>query len=189
MLIVIVLISYGLGLIKGTPLNSLQWVVLGFGLSASGPWGLVIVAVCIFALRARGSLNIESMSWKKFNFMQVVLFLLVFVTISTLLSVIEQGLLGSPDMQIKGNGSNYYQLNWFSDRIGEMLPSAMFISVPIYIFRLLMLVWSIWLAFSVVKWAQWSWSNYAKGGYWRSKPVKKNKIEEKGSGDDVKKLE
>lgn len=188
MLIVIVLISYGLGLIKGTPLNSLQWIILGFGLSASGPWGLVIVAVCIFALRARGNLNLENISWKKFNFMQVGLFLLVFVTISTLLGVIEQGLLGSPDMQIKGNGSSSYQLNWFSDRINELIPSAMFISVPLYIFRLLMLVWSIWLAFAVVKWAQWSWSNYAKGGYWRSRP-EKDSVKEDAAKDGTKQLE
>lgn len=189
MLVVIILISYGLGLIKGTPLNSLQWVLLGFGLSASGPWGLVIVAVCIFALRARGNLNLDDISWKKFNIIQVGLFLLVFVTVSTLLSVIEQGLLGSPDMQIQGNGSSAYQLNWFSDRINELIPSAMFISVPLYVFRLLMLVWSIWLAFAVVKWAQWSWSNYAKGGYWKSKPVNKNIKEEKNDDLDIKKLE
>lgn len=188
MLIVIVLISYGLGLIKGTPLNSIQWILLGFGLSASGPWGLVIVAACIFTLRARGNFDIDNMSYKKFNFIQVGLFLLVFITVSTLLGVIEQGLLGSPDMQIKGNGSNSYQLNWFSDRVSALIPNATFISVPIYIFRLLMLVWSIWLAFAVVKWAQWSWANYSKDGYWRSKPEKTNE-KEKESSDEVKKLE
>lgn len=187
MLIVIVIISYGLGLIKGTPLNSLQWVILGFGLSASGPWGLVVVAVSIFALRARGNFNTESISWKKFNFMQAGLFVLVFITVSALFGVIEQGLLGSPDMQIKGNGSNAYQLNWFSDRIVTILPEATFISVPLYIFRLLMLAWSIWLAFAVVKWAQWSWSNYAKGGHWKSKPEEDNN--EEMTDSEVKKLE
>ena len=187
MLIVIVIISYGLGLIKGTPLNSLQWVILGFGLSASGPWGLVVVAVSIFALRARGNFNTESISWKKFNFMQAGLFVLVFITVSALFGVIEQGLLGSPDMQIKGNGSNAYQLNWFSDRIATILPEATFISVPLYIFRLLMLAWSIWLAFAVVKWAQWSWSNYAKGGHWKSKPEEDNN--EEMTDSEVKKLE
>lgn len=189
MLIVIVLISYGLGKIKGTPLNSLQWIILGFGLSASGPWGLAVVAVCIFALRMRGNMNTESISWQKFNFLQVGLFLLMFVTISTLISVIEQGLLGSPDMQIAGNGSNSYQLNWFSDRIASIIPSATFISVPLYIFRLLMLVWSIWLAFAVVKWAQWSWAQYSKERYWRNKSEKNTNKEEKESDGEVKKLE
>lgn len=173
-LIVIVLISYALGRIKGTPLNSLQWILLGFGLSASGPWGLVIIAGCIFALRARGDIKPDSMSLRLFNFMQVGLIILVFITVSTLFGVIEQGLLGSPEMQITGNGSNSYQLNWFSDRIAPVIPEATFISVPVYVYRLLMLAWSIWLAFAIVKWAQWGWSNYTKHGYWKSLPKKDN---------------
>lgn len=188
MLIVIVLISYGLGRIKETPLNSLQWIILGFGLSAAGPWGLVIIAACVFALRSRGSVNINKMSWQSFNLMQVGLVFLAFITISTLFNVIEQGLLGSPDMQISGNGSSSYQLNWFSDRIASVIPQAMFISVPIYIFRLLMLVWSIWLAFSLVKWAQWAWMNYSKDGYWKSSEKEESKIET-DSVTEVKKLE
>lgn len=185
-LIVIVFISYALGRIKGTPLNSLQWILLGFGLSASGPWGLVIIAGCIFALRARGDINPDRMSLRLFNFMQVGLIILVFITVSTLFGVIEQGLLGSPEMQITGNGSNSYQLNWFSDRITPVLPEATFISVPVYVYRLLMLVWSIWLAFALVKWAQWGWSNYTKNGYWRS--LAKNDNETSDDSKDMNKL-
>lgn len=178
MLIVVVLISYALGRIKGTPLNSLQWILLGFGLSASGPWGLVIIAGCIFALRARGNIKSDNMSWQLFNFMQVGLIILVFITISTLFGVIEQGLLGSPEMQISGNGSSSYQLNWFSDRIASVLPEVTFISVPVYVFRFLMLAWSIWLAFALVKWAQWGWSNYTTQGYWKSSLKKDDETSE-----------
>ncbi len=178
MLIVIIIIAYALGRIKGTPLNSLQWVLLGFGLSASGPWGLVVIAASIFALRMRGNLTsekLDAMSNIKFNLMQSGLILLVFISVSALLSVIEQGLLGAPDMQITGNGSSYYQLNWFSDRIENIVPEATLISVPVYIYRLLMLAWSIWLAFALIKWAQWGWVNYTQHEYWRNtsnKPAK-----------------
>lgn len=175
MLIVVTLIAYALGRVKDTPLNSLQWILLGFGLSASGAWGLVVIAACIFALRARGNLTLDyacSMSKIKFNFMQLGLVLLIVVSASTLLSVIEQGLLGSPDMQITGNGSTYYQLNWYSDRVEGDLPDATLISVPVNVYRLLMLVWSIWLAFAVIKWAQWGWGNYTKHEYWRTTPKK-----------------
>lgn len=175
MLIVVIIIAYALGRIKGTPLNSLHWILLGFGLSASGPWGLVVIAGCIFALRARGNIKADKMSRRLFNFMQVGLIILIFIAVSTLFTVIEQGLLGSPDMQITGNGSSSYQLNWFSDRIASEIPETTFISVPVYIYRLLMLVWSIWLAFTLIKWAQWGWINYSKEGYWKS--VLKEKIE------------
>ena len=169
MLIVIIVISYFLGRLKGTPLNSLQWVLLGFGLSASGPWGLVIIAAVIFALRARGMINTELLSRLKFNLIQLGLICLIFISISTLLSVIEQGLLGSPDMQITGNGSSSLQLNWYSDRIEQEIPLVTVFTVPVYVYRLMMLLWSIWLAFALIKWSQWGWTNYTKSEYWRSK--------------------
>ncbi|VAW65269.1 hypothetical protein MNBD_GAMMA11-333 [hydrothermal vent metagenome] len=176
-LIVILIISFALGRghSKNTPLNTLQWLLLGAGLSASGPWGLVVIAVCIFALSARGKLDTRELSRPLFNFMQIILLMLVFISAITLLFVIQQGLLGSPDMQITGNNSSPYLLNWFSDRIEKTVPQASIVSVPVYIYRLLMLVWSIWLAFSVIKWAQWGWSNYIKTEYWRNKPPFKAK--------------
>jgi len=173
MLIVIIIIAYALGQVKDTPLNSLQWVLLGFGLSASGPWGLVVIAGCIFALRARGNLKTDGMRWQLFNLMQVGLVILIFISVSTLFSVIEQGLLGSPDMQITGNGSSSYQLNWFSDRTAAVIPEATLISVPVYVYRLMMLAWSIWLAFALINWAKWGWGNYTKQGYWKSAPETK----------------
>jgi len=178
--IVILIVAYALGRIKGTPLNSLQWMLLGTGLSASGPWVLAIVAVSIFALRLRGRLSTAQLSALLFNLMQLGLLLLVFVSVSTLLFVIQQGLLGSPDMQITGNGSYAYELNWFSDRINAALPLTTTISVADYIFRLMMLAWSIWLAFAVIKWAQWGWGCYTQGEYWRSRSASrdaKNKSE------------
>ncbi len=172
--IVILIISTALGRIKETPLNALQWLLLGAGLSASGPWGLMVIASCIFALRTRGKLNTAELSRPLFNFMQTMLVMLILISVGTLLYVIQQGLLGSADMQITGNGSSAYQLNWFSDRIDTALPHASIISVPAYAYRLLMLAWSIWLAFSVIKWAQWGWSNFTETEYWRSKkPVVK----------------
>ncbi|VAW61809.1 hypothetical protein MNBD_GAMMA10-2199 [hydrothermal vent metagenome] len=185
-LIVILIISGALGRIKNTPVNTLQWLLLGAGLSASGPWGLLVIALCIFALSARGRLNTRALSWSLFNLMQVALVLLVFVSATTLLFVIQQGLLGSPDMQITGNDSSAYQLNWFSDRIEALTPQATIISVPVYIYRLLMLAWSIWLAFSVIKWAQWGWSNYTHTEYWRNKPpFKPKKAKTKTERDDT----
>lgn len=172
MLGVILIIAYALGRIKQTPLSTLQWLLLGIGLSASEPWALIIIAGSILALRARGMIDTVAMSRFKFNLFQIFLVLFMFFTISTLLSAIQHGLLGSPDMQITGNGSSIYGLNWYSARIDEATPTATLISVPVYIYRIMMLIWSIWLAFALIKWAQWAWNNFTRGEYWRSK-VKK----------------
>ncbi|MCK4704218.1 MAG: hypothetical protein KAT90_01945, partial [Gammaproteobacteria bacterium] len=165
---IIMLIAYGLGRIKETPLSSLQWLLLAVGLSASEPWAVVIIAACILALKARGTINTKTLSKTKFNFMQIGLVGLIFISVSTLVAAIQQGLLGSPDMQIIGNGSSSYQLNWFSDRITATVPDSIIISVPVFVYRLMMLAWSIWLAFALIKWAQWGWGNFTKQEYWKS---------------------
>ena len=173
---IIVLIAYGLGRIKGTPLSTIQWLLLAIGLSASEPWAVVIIAVCILALKVRGSINTETMSSTKFNIIQIGLVGLIFISVSTLIVAIQQGLLGSPDMQIIGNGSNAYKLIWFSDRIASTTPDAMMISVPVFVYRLMMLAWSIWLAFALIKWAQWGWGNFTKQEYWRSVSLKSKSL-------------
>ncbi len=169
---VILIIAYGLGRIKETPLNTLQWLLLAIGLSASEPWAVVIIAVCILALKARGSINTETVSNTKFNLIQIMLIGLIFISVSTLIVAIQQGLLGSPDMQIIGNGSSAYQLNWFSDRLSQTTPDSIMISAPVFVYRLMMLAWSIWLAFALIKWAQWGWGNFTKQEYWRSVSLK-----------------
>ncbi len=69
--------------------------------------------------------------------------------------------------QVTGNGSNAYQLNWFSDRIMAQTPEVVLWSVPVYIYRVMMLLWSIWLAFSFLKWVKWGWKSFTQDGVWR----------------------
>ncbi|MCW8931214.1 MAG: hypothetical protein OQL19_13355 [Gammaproteobacteria bacterium] len=182
---IILIMSYGLGRVKGTPLNTLQWILLWIGLSASEPLSAIAIVACIFALKARNTMDVKATKEVLFNAFQVLLVFLVIVSVAALIASIEQGLLGSPRMQISGNGSSSYQLNWFSDRIGEVLPQASMISVPVYIYRLIMLVWSIWLAFAVIKWAQWGWMAFSHEEYWKSLP-KKIKFQKKSGRTQAK---
>ncbi len=189
---VILLLSYGLGRIKGTPLNTFQWVLLWIGLSASAPWAAVIILGSILALKARSEIDTQSMSTLSFNTFQLTLVILILLSLMLLIVSIKQGLLGTPDMQITGNGSSAYQLNWFSDRISEMTPDASFISVPVFIYRLMMLAWSIWLAFALIKWAQWGWAAFTQQEYWRHivrKPRQKKKHGLSESKDENEKKE
>jgi len=174
---IILIISIGLGRIKNTPLNTVQWVLLWAGLSASEPVTIILIAGTIFAFKVRGEMNTSMLTTFKFNLFQIVLILLCAMSLLTMIAVIEQGLLGTPNMQITGNGSSSYQLKWYSDRIASSLPEASFISVPVYVYQLLMLLWSIWLAFALIKWSQWSWKCFTQAGYWRA--IKRKKIPRK----------
>ncbi|MEZ5477909.1 MAG: hypothetical protein R3E95_10625 [Thiolinea sp.] len=46
-------------------------------------------------------------------------------------TALSQGLLGQPNMQIAGNGSSSYQLNWYQDRSDSVLPQPMVISAAV----------------------------------------------------------
>jgi membrane protein YdbS with pleckstrin-like domain len=41
------------------------------------------------------------------------------------------------------------------------------VSVPLLVYRLLMLAWALWLAYSLLKWLRWAWECYGDHGYWR----------------------
>jgi hypothetical protein len=104
---------------------------------------------CLIALSARGKLTMP-LSYKRFNVLQVMLVGLCLLSLSIMLTAVANGLLGSPDMQIAGNGSSSHLLNWYQDRTSSLLPQPAIISVPIWIYRVLMLAWAMWLAMSLL---------------------------------------
>jgi len=82
--------------------------------------------------------------------------------------------LGSPDMQITGNQSSAYNLNWYQDRSLASLPQAGVISVPLLVYRLFMLAWALWLALSLLNWLKWGWRCFSSKALWL-KPEKTGK--------------
>ena len=56
-----------------------------------------------------------------FDLGQIFLAVWTLVALIILFWAIQQGLLGTPEMQITGNGSTASQLHWYTDRAGETL--------------------------------------------------------------------
>lgn len=169
-LAVLVVVALGLGRIGMTPLKGLQWALLMVGLSQIPIAGAAVVAGWLFALALRARVP-EHWTAGRFNLMQVLLAIWTVFALSTLAGAVAQGLLGEPDMQIAGNGSSAHQLMWYQDRFHDTLPRAWVLSVSIWFYRGLMLVWALWLANSLLNWLRWGWSQYSTGGLWRKKPV------------------
>ena len=177
-LIVIILLAFGLSKIKLTPLKFWQWSLLLIGLSqVPVVYAMVVIAwLMVLGLREKKSSNDADY----FNLIQVCIGILTLLSLVILFIGIEQGLLGSPDMQITGNSSSAYTLNWYQDRSSEILPTATVISVPLTVYRVLMLLWSLWLAISLLNWLKWGWYCFNSGGLWKQNEKKKQppKIEE-----------
>ena len=164
------LLSLALGRSKLTPLKTWQWFLLAIGLSQTSPTLILVVVAGLVGLSLRERLDVD-LSRMRFNLMQLSLIGLALLSLMIIVGAVANGLLGRPDMQIAGNGSRSTVLKWFQDRSSQTLPQPEVISVPIWVYRILMLAWATWLAKSLLNWIQWGWQALSKGELWRGKEV------------------
>jgi hypothetical protein len=165
-LLVILLAAMILGRLRDySPLGSVSWLLLGIGLSQVSIWSSLLVIATFFLFGYRRHIDPQRLAGS-FNLLQIGLVLLSLFTLATLFWAVQQGLLGLPQMQIGGNDSSAYRLNWYQDRSERLLPMAEIYSVPLLVYRLLMLAWALWLAFSLLGWVKWAWQAFSQGGRW-----------------------
>jgi hypothetical protein len=166
-LVVILMISFGLGHARITPLKTQHWFLLGVGLSQAGVWAGLVVVGWLLALWARSKVPPQLPAWRH-NAMQVGIAVLTLVALFALVDAIQRGLLGAPDMQIAGNGSTALELNWYQDRSDAIPPAAFVASVPVLYYKVLMLFWALWLANALLVWIKWGWQQFTNGGIWHA---------------------
>jgi len=168
-LAVVALAAMLLGAATDTPLRRRHWFLLGVGLTQVPPWAAVLVVAWLLALawrRRRGA----DVPGRGFHALQVLLALASVTAVAVLFAAVEQGLLGSPEMQVGGNGSSALLLRWYQDRSGPTLPQASVVSLPILAYRGAMLAWALWLAYALLGWLRWGWECFTAGGGWRPWP-------------------
>ncbi len=168
LLAVVALAAFLLSRIPGSPYGWGSWALLGVGLTQAGMWG-VLVVVWLLALEARRRPEAETARAGIFDLMQAGLVLLSLVALLVLYGAVENGLLGTPEMQVQGNGSWYGNLAWYQDRLPDGIPARPWaLSVPILVYRLLMLAWALWLAVFMVKAVKRGWGSFHQGGAWKT---------------------
>ena len=144
-LIVMIALAFALARTRRTRLRFHDWLLLGLGFSTFSWGALLVVVAWLFAFDWRGRGELPQVRWR-FNLVQVTLALLTTVALFALASAIPQGLLGQPDMHVTGNGSSAQSLQWFADRSTDALPQASAVSLPLWVYKVLMLAWALWLA-------------------------------------------
>lgn len=171
-LIVLLLASWLLARYAPTPLRFHHWLLLGLGFSAFAwsAYALVVLWLILLGLRARGTASTR-LSRPTFNLMQLVLAILTLLSLVVLISAVPKGLLGLPDMHVAGNDSSAWQLHWFADQTADVLPTGGVLSVSLWVYKLAMLAWALWLANALVGWLRWGFEAWSSGGYWRQPPV------------------
>ncbi len=172
-MLVVVGVALLLARIPGLPLTTLDGVLLGLGMSLCNLPSTMLVAawLLILLVRQRSADRLGTVSDSGFKIIQVLIALTSIVALSALVASVPQGLLGTPSMQIVGNGSSAFDYHWFQDRSHQTLPQAFIVSLPMWAYRVAMLAWSLWLTFAIVRWVRWGWAAYSSGGIWRRGPT------------------
>jgi hypothetical protein len=172
-LAVLAAVGFALGRTRATPLGSADWLLLFAGTSMVNVYATAPLLALFLLLRLRARL-VPGLSRTAHNLLQVGLAALAAIAFGTVIASVPQGLLSAPDMQITGNGSHAASLRWFVDRTGGEVPRGWMISAPLWVYRLAMLAWSLWLAYRLLGWLRWCWDRFSAGGFWREKPLQPN---------------
>lgn len=167
-LLAFILLALLVSRVKFSPLSTLNWIVLGFGLSLSN-WGVLMLIALWFASITASNYRPKEMGRLSYNTSQLLLYALSIVAIVSLLSVVPISLLSSPSMGVEGNYSFGNHLQWFSDKTNGLLPQVSVLSISTIFYKGIMLVWVIWLSFAFLGWIKWAWKALGDQGYWRSK--------------------
>ena len=175
-LLVIVLIAFGLSRTGLTPLKFYHWILLGIGMSMSNLGACLLVVGWLIALDLRE--KAANLDKRQFNTVQLIIGFLTVLAMGSLVYAISHGLLGHPDMNIVGNGSNSSLLRWYQDMSDNTLPRAWVFSVPMFAYRVAMLIWALWISFTLVGILKWGWKRFTEPTIWNSTPAKPKKMKE-----------
>ena len=129
----------------------------------------MVAFVAALEMKATHSGSIRQKNW---NGVQLALMALGSLSALVLLAGVYQGLLGEPDMMVRGNDSVAGRLVWYQDKtalVGGLSPglSAGALLAPLWIWRAMMLAWALWIAAAVAQRLPAMWSALCLGGLWR----------------------
>jgi len=165
----LILFALILGRIGIAPLTTWHWLLLGLGFSTFSWPVLALVATWLLICGLREKIKPTDLNWWRFNFVQIVVGGLTVFALLAIVTTLPQGLLGTPDMHIAGHQSYGTELGWFADRSESVLPFASAFTVPMWLYKALILAWALWLSFALLRWLPWVWQRFSSNGFWRSK--------------------
>lgn len=163
--LVLLLTAYALSRSKLTSLSLLQWFLLGLGISQLHVLAGVAVVAWFGLVALRGRLEPQHLQRAWFILLQLAIVVLTLVFAVLLMAVLYTGLVAMPNLYLlNASDFNGLSLSWYQDRIDGVLPSVLMVSLPFWVYRVMMLLWALWLANSVMTWIQMGWKSFSLHG-------------------------
>ena len=171
-LIALIAAALVLGRLAVAPLRTHHWLLLGLGFSTFSWFAFAVVVAWLLAHGARRRWG-EALSRRVYNGTQIGFGILTLAAFAAILAGVPHGLLGTPDMSVRGFGAGDGALTWFADRTDDQMAQATVWSLPIWVYKALILAWALWLSFALLRWLPWVWACFSESGLWRPKDAGK----------------
>jgi len=163
--LVLVLLAWLLGRYAPTVLKGRHWFILGLGMTQVPIAAPIVVVVWLVALGMRGRSG--EYPWMTHNLFQLALLGLTPIALAMVYWAVHSGLLMQPDMQVAGAGSSGGILQWFEQRTDGAFAQPWVLWLPLWVWRVVMLLWALWLAVHLFQWGLWGWKQVSVGGLWK----------------------
>jgi len=174
-LLVFAILAFFLARIKYSPLKFWQWLVLGCAFGTFSWLAFSVVASWLFFVGWKQAFTGFNSSAKRILLQWFSVFFTI-GTISILIATVAYGLLSYPDMGVAGQNASSSTLYWYLDSGVGSLPEITLLSVHLWWYKLLILLWSIWISFAVINWIKRLFSSLNKEDWW-PKFNRKKKVE------------
>ncbi len=164
-LLLILLLAPGLARLPRSPLEAWQWALLALGLTQVPLIVAGIVFAWFFVMAFQSLDRPERPFW--FNVRQFLLIGFTLIFLGCLFGAVYDSLLNTPNMEVAGSGSHERMLHWYVDRTPGSLPEVWVLTVSLWVWRGVMLLWALWLAHNLVNWLKWAWLEFSSAGVWK----------------------
>lgn len=149
-------------------LRTHDWFILGLGMTQVPLGAPIIVVLWLIAVGLRGR-NPDMPFWAH-DMAQLALVCATALAFAMMYWAVYEGLLFQPDMQVQGAGSWGDKLQWYSDHTSGQLARPWVLWLPLWVWRIAMLLWALWLAVKTFSWLMWAWKQFSAGGLWKMPP-------------------
>lgn len=165
-LIALLFVAVAVSRIPGIALSTRDAVILTLGATLVHLSALVFVGIWFLAIWLKSRAKQEITRPWFYRVGQILFGVFTLLVIYIVVSTIVAALTNEPNMYITGWQSFDQSFVWFSDEMDGRVPSPWVLSLPMWVYFILILVWAMWLVFTLIKWIRVWWQSFKTPVLW-----------------------